>query len=223
MKISHRTALAGIALATAGLLAGCSGTGSEPMPSTNSTTSAPAASHNEQDTTFAQMMIVHHKGAIEMAGLAGTRASAPQVKELATHIKAAQQPEIQKMTSWLKTWGEPVTMPGMDSSSPAPTSGDMSGMDMSTPMPTSSDSSGMDSSMPGMTVQDMASLRAATGPAFDKQFLTLMIEHHEGAVTMAKDELSTGKNAAAKELAQSIITSQSKEVTEMESMLSALA
>ena len=73
MKISHRTALAGIALATAGLLAGCSGTGSEPMPSTNSTTSAPAASHNEQDTTFAQMMIVHHKGAIEMAGLAGTR------------------------------------------------------------------------------------------------------------------------------------------------------
>jgi uncharacterized protein (DUF305 family) len=97
----------------------------------------------------------------------------------------------------------------------------MSGMDMSTPMPTPS-ASGMASSMPGMTPQDMAMLSSATGPAFDKEFLTLMIQHHQSAVSMAKDELSKGRNAAAKNLAQSIITSQSKQITSMKIMLSSL-
>jgi uncharacterized protein (DUF305 family) len=92
-------------------------------------------------------------------------------------------------------------------------------MDMSTPMPSAS---GMDSSMPGMTPEDMATLSSETGAAFDKEFLTLMIEHHQSAVSMANDELSKGQNTAAKKLAQSIVTSQSKQISSMKTMLSSL-
>ncbi len=218
MKLLHRTVvtpmiLAGATLALAGLLTACSTT-----PATPPMASASSTSHNAQDTAFAQAMIVHHQGAIEMADLAATRASSTQVKDLAAQIKAAQQPEIDAMTSWLMAWGEPVDMPGMDST-PSP-SGGMPGMDMSSPTPTSNSSSGME--MPGMTTQEMASLKATSGTAFDKRFLTLMIQHHQGAVSMAKAEVSQGKNADARKLAQSIITSQTKQIADMQTLLSTL-
>ncbi|GAB3610777.1 hypothetical protein GCM10027414_29030 [Humibacter ginsengiterrae] len=163
---------------------------------------------------FAQMMIVHHRGAIEMADLAPSRAASQEVKDLAVKIKAAQQPEITRMQGWLKGWAEPETMPGMGSS-PNDSSHDMSGTGTSSP--------GSDmSSMPGMTPSDMEDLKAATGTAFDKKFLSLMIEHHQGAVDMAKQEQSGGKDAAAKKLANSIVTSQTAEISEMRTMLAAI-
>lgn len=218
MKLLHRTVLtpvilAGAMLALAGLLTACSTT-----PATPPMASASSTSHNAQDTAFAQAMIVHHQGAIEMADLAATRATSTQVKDLAAQIKAAQQPEIDAMTSWLMAWGEPLDMPGMGST-PSP-SGGMPGMDMSSPTPTSSSASGME--MPGMTAQEMASLKATSGTAFDKRFLTLMIQHHQGAVSMAKAELSQGRNADARQLAQSIVTSQTKQIADMQTMLSTL-
>ncbi len=167
-------------LAVTGLLVGCSSGGSAPMASMPS-----ANAHNAQDITFAQSMIVHHTGAIAMADLGTTRASSTKIKDLAAQIKAAQQPEIDEMTAWLKGWGEPVTMPGM-------------------------------------TPHDMAMLSATAGPAFDKEFLTLMIQHHKNAVSMANDQLSKGQNTAAKKLAQSIISSQSKEIDSMRTMLTSL-
>ena len=217
MKIVSRVALIGVVLAAGGLLTACTGSGMGDMSGMSPTSSTPTASHNTQDVTFAQMMIVHHEGAIEMADLAPSRAASTQVKDLATKIKAAQQPEIDQMKSWLKTWGEPTTMSGMDSSSPTPS--DMSGMDMPTPMPTESSSMG---SIPGMTAQDMDRLKAAAGAAFDKQFLTLMIQHHQGAITMAEQEQSGGKDSAAKNLADTIVGSQTKEIADMKVMLTAL-
>ncbi|QDZ15919.1 MULTISPECIES: DUF305 domain-containing protein [Humibacter] len=218
MKFAPRAALAGVVLAAGGLLAGCTSSGMGDMPGMSHSSSTPAGTHNAQDAMFAQMMIVHHQGAIEMAGLAPTRAASAQVKDLAVKIKDAQQPEIDEMKAWLKGWGEPLTMPEMGSgSSPSPS--DMSGMDMSTPMPT--DGAGMNS-MPGMTPQDMAQLKAATGPAFDKAFLSLMIQHHQGAIDMAKQEQSGGKDTKAKKLADNIVNSQSQEVTEMQAMLTSL-
>lgn len=218
MKFAPRAAVVGIVLTIGGLLAGCTSSGMGEMPGMSHSSSTPAASHNAQDAMFAQMMIVHHQGAIEMADLASTRAGSTQVKDLAVKIKAAQQPEIDEMKAWLKAWGEPLAMPEMGSgSSPSPS--DMSGMDMSTPMPT--DGSDMNS-MPGMTPQDMAELKAATGPAFDKAFLTLMIQHHQGAIDMAKQEQSGGKDTEAKKLADSIVNSQSKEIAEMQADLASL-
>jgi uncharacterized protein (DUF305 family) len=220
MKIAPRLALAGIVLAAGGLLAGCTATASNmgSMPGMSHSSSTPAASHNAQDVMFAQMMLVHHEGAIAMADLAPARAASTQVKDLASQIKAAQQPEIVEMTAWLKAWGAPTAMPG-SGSTPTPSASSMAGMDMSTPMPT--DSSGM-GTMPGMTPQDMASLQAASGAAFDKLFLTLMIQHHQGAVTMAQQEQSGGMDGAAKKLADSIVTSQTKQISNMKGMLAAL-
>ncbi len=67
---------------------------------------APGANFNSADVTFAQMMIPHHRQAVEMAELAATRAADPEIKQLATAIKGAQQPEIDLMTGWLTSWGQ---------------------------------------------------------------------------------------------------------------------
>jgi uncharacterized protein (DUF305 family) len=128
--------------------------------------SAPAiAGHNAQDVMFAQMMIPHHQQAIIMARQAATRASSPQVKKLAAQIQNAQQPEIDKMTGWLRNWGAAMLSPG--------------GMHMGQGM---------------MSAQDMKKLSTLSGKAFDTMFLQMMIKHHQGAITMAKAELAQGTN-----------------------------
>ena len=163
------------------------------------TTAAPSAdaTHNDGDVKFAQDMIVHHQGAIEMAKLAATRASSPPVKTLATRIEAAQGPEITQMTGWLTTWGQPVTAKGS-----------MPGMDMGSGGP-----------MGMMTPAQLKELKAATGKDFDRMFLTMMTTHHKGAIAMATTEQADGSNAAAITLAKSIQTSQTSEVTQMSQLL----
>jgi uncharacterized protein (DUF305 family) len=135
-------------------------------------------------------MIPHHQQAVQMAQLAATRAADSRVKDLAGRIAAAQGPEITMMTGWMSTWG--TAMPS-----------DMAGMDM-----------------PGfMTTTDRNALTAASGTAFDKMFLTMMIAHHNGALLTANTELSGGSDKAAKALAQSIIDGQTKEITQMKAIL----
>ncbi|MEI5524263.1 DUF305 domain-containing protein [Streptomyces brasiliscabiei] len=157
--------------------------------------------HNAQDVTFAQGMIPHHRQALEMAGLAADRASSAAVKDLAARVEKAQDPEIETMTGWLKTWGEEVpsgtSMPGMEHSGGAG-----------------------DPGMPGMMdAQDMAELEKASGTAFDTLFLTLMVEHHEGAVEMAGTEKDKGAYGPATAMADDIVTSQTAEITEMNELL----
>lgn len=158
---------------------------------------APAAGpHNAADVRFATDMIPHHGQALEMAKLALTKATNPQVTQLARAIEGAQTPEITTMTGWLKGWNQAVP----DTS--------MGGMDMG----------GM--SVPGMmSSADMAKLKTASGAAFDRLWLTQMIAHHRGAVTMARTEVSAGQNTDAKALAQSIITGQSSEIETMTKLL----
>ena len=93
-----------------------------------------------------------------MSETALKQASSPKVKDLATRIKEAQGPEIEKMKGWLRDWGEPVE----------PEPGEHGGHGM-------------------MTEAEMGELRAASGPSFDRLFLQAMIRHHEGAVAMAKE------------------------------------
>lgn len=162
--------------------------------------------HNAQDVSFAQGMIPHHRQALDMSSLAATQASSPKVKDLAQRIQAAQDPEIQTMTGWLAAWGEPETadsggeggMPGMNHGGG---SSNMSGMGM-------------------MTDAEMASLRSSSGAAFDKMFLTMMIEHHQGAIEMSRAEVDKGKYGPAKQLAETIIAAQQKEIDEMQGLLS---
>ena len=185
--------------------------------------SAPAASadHNAADVAFAQQMIVHHQGAIEMADLASSRAANQQVKDLAARIKAAQAPEIEQMTGWLTLWGAAMTTSAAASSSDdgmgGMDHGGMSGMGKEGEM-SSGARSGM--AMPGMMSDtQMQQLTAATGAEFDRLFLQLMIMHHQGAIEMADTEIAQGSNPAALALAESIKTSQTAEITEMQQLL----
>ena len=153
-----------------------------------------AAAHNAADVTFATGMIPHHEQAVVMAKLAATRASSPAVKDLAKKIEAAQQPEITMMTGWLAAWGEPQPSA-------------MGGMDMG-------GSTGM------MSAADMMKLTKSTGTAYDKMFLTMMIAHHQGALTMAATETATGKSNDALTLATNVTASQTAEIATMQGLLS---
>jgi uncharacterized protein (DUF305 family) len=187
---------------------------------TSAMMSTPAASadHNAADLSFAQQMIVHHQGAVEMADLAPSRAANQQVKDLAIKIKAAQAPEIEQMTGWLTLWGA-----AMSTSTSASTTSDdgmdhggMSGMGKEGEM-----STGM--AMPGMMSDaQMQELTDATGADFDRLFLELMIVHHQGAIEMSDTQIAEGSNPAALVLAESIKTSQTAEIAEMQQLLQTL-
>lgn len=208
MNKAVRYAAAGIAAAGLLALAACGGSsgGTAGMDRAGSSTSsgliptgAPAAGpHNDADVAFASGMIPHHAQAIEMADMAIETSGSAEVLALAKDIKAAQGPEIAQMTGWLVGWGQPAPQ--------GPMTGDMPGMDH-----------------PGMmSASDMAALGAATGAGFDRMWVEMMTEHHEGAVAMAQTELSAGGNGDALALARSIITSQAAEITVMTQLLATL-
>ncbi|WP_406439270.1 DUF305 domain-containing protein [Streptomyces sp. NBC_01613] len=208
-SLVRRTALTVTAGVAALVLAACGSdndSGGHDMGSMNSdsspsaTASAKAGAHNAADVSFAKEMIQHHRQAIAMADLAADRASSQEVKDLATKIKGAQDPEIKTMSGWLTSWGEEV---------PEDMSSSMPGMDHDT-----------SSSMPGMmSSDDMDKLDKASGTEFDKMFLEIMVKHHEGAVTMAKTEKSDGKYGPATKLADDVITAQTAEIKQMNKML----
>ncbi|MGX5184661.1 DUF305 domain-containing protein [Streptomyces avermitilis] len=167
--------------------------------------SSPSSSgrFNGADVTFAQQMIPHHQQAVEMAELAEGRAFDPDVKDLAAAIEKAQDPEISTMRGWLKSWGKPGSstasgMPGMPHGAGGT---DMAGM---------------------MSDEHMTALKAAQGTAFDKMFAQMMIDHHEGAITMAQDEQKSGRSADAKKLAGTVITNQTAEIAKMNRILGRL-
>lgn len=205
--IARRAVVAGAIVAIAVALSACGGghdrspsgaRGTTPAPTASASSGASAAAVADADVSFAQMMIPHHEQAVEMADLATTRAADPEVKRLAAEIKAAQAPEIATMSGWLAAWGRPV--------------------------PSVTTHGGhMDHDMPGMMPEDdMRKLAAASGRDFDRQFLTMMIAHHEGAISMAEAELSDGANPQAKGLARQIITGQQAEIDTMRKILGRL-
>ncbi|MEG3626490.1 DUF305 domain-containing protein [Streptomyces poriticola] len=205
---AHRAALVTAAATAALLLAACGGgadtdRGAEASPGAGATAStgaaAPDAAHNAQDVAFAQGMIPHHRQALEMARLVADRSASAEVKDLGTRIEQAQAPEIRTMTGWLTSWGEEVPEPADTAS----------GTDHSE-----------HTAMPGMMdAEDMAALGKASGAAFDRLFLTLMVEHHEGAVEMATAEREKGRFGPARKMAESVVTAQSAEIAEMNRLL----
>ncbi len=182
-------ALAGMGVALSLLLAACGSTAASPQ---GSAVAAAAA-----DISFAQLMIPHHQQAVEMADLARGRASSPEVEQLAVQIKAAQDPEIQVMSDWLREWGAPLEM-GDDHGSH-----DMGGMTMS----------GM------MTDEDMQALANATGSEFDRLWLQMMIAHHQGAISMADEVRAESTNADVTALAREVIAAQAAEIDTMQKLL----
>jgi len=151
-----------------------------------------------------QGMIMHHAQAVEMTALIPSHTENKDLRLLGARISSSQSSEINFMKRWLAARGEPVSMamPGMKNMS---TSGH--------PIPL----------MPGMlTPEQMAALRKAKGAEFDHLFLTGMIQHHNGALTMVKDLFDTagaGQDAELFNFATDVDTGQRAEIRIMQGML----
>ncbi|MFE9836591.1 DUF305 domain-containing protein [Streptomyces sp. NPDC005551] len=199
----RRAAATGVTAAVVLFLSACGGNGDDTSGRDHgghdsSASAAPGAgSFNDADVTFAQLMVPHHEQALQMAALAGARASDTQVKDIAAKIEKAQDAEIRTLKGWLKSWKAPTameSMPGMDHHG-----GD-----------------GM------MTGTDMKRLEDMKGAAFDKAFAEMMVDHHNGAIGMARDEQRHGENTGAVRMAGDIVEGQSAEVAQLKGILDRL-
>jgi uncharacterized protein (DUF305 family) len=164
--------------------------------------------YTQADVDFMSHMIGHHAQALVMAGWAPSHGAGGSVRTLAERIINAQQDEIATMQRWLRDRGKPL--PEVQ-----PT-----GMKMKM------NGGQHEMLMPGMlTEAQMYQLDQARGPEFDRLFLTFMIQHHRGAVSMVKDLFGT--NGAAQDetvfkFANDVNVDQSTEIARMERMLAAL-
>lgn len=152
--------------------------------------------YSEADVRFMQGMIPHHAQALEMTALIADRTGNPSIRRLAQRIDISQTDEIARMRRWLETRGE--TVPGDHHHSEL---------------------------MPGMlTEEDMARLSAASGAEFDRLFLELMIQHHEGALVMVDELFSTDGAGQETEIflfASHVDSDQRAEIARMRGMLDA--
>jgi len=214
-----RTAL----LAVAAALAGCSTTpppaAPAPRPAASTTTASAGATTpsmtgtdgrpiTQADVHFMTGMIGHHAQAIKMSGWAESHQASPSIRTLAARIIVSQNDEIRFMQNWLRDRGQPVPDANPDH------------MQMSMP--------GMDHSMlmPGMlTPEQMAELDRARGADFDRLFLTDMMQHHRGAITMV-EQLINSPGAAQDDVVFKFISDvnadQTTEIDRMNTMLAAL-
>ena len=156
------------------------------------------ALYTAADVHFMQGMIAHHAQAIYMTRLAVSRGASPRLLKLANKIDQSQQAEIRLMQDWL-----------VANKQTAPDT-----------------SSWRTMSMPGMlTPAQLATLDAARGAEFDRQFLELMIQHHEGALKMVEDLLATplaAQDVDVSVFANDVNTVQTAEIAAMQQMLANL-
>jgi uncharacterized protein (DUF305 family) len=155
------------------------------------------ASWNGADLYFVSMMVVHHTQALRMARLADTRASDPRVRAFAERVVAAQAPEIRALKAWLVARKQQV--------------------------PSSADAGHTHAGMPGaVTPARLEALARASGPAFDRLWLELMVAHHAGAVQMAGTVSTAGSDLMVQEIAAEVSVGQSAEIRRMEQVRATL-
>lgn len=181
-------------LAASLTLSACTPAGDDAQQPGSTSSPDAAQQFNDADIEFAQLMLPHHEGAIDMAQVILDKEDIdPRVTDLAKRIQAAQGPEIDQLGEWLDAW------------------------DANTGM------SGMDHGMGGMASEDdMAAMDAATGVTASQLFLEQMTIHHQGAIVMSETELDDGENPDALAMAQNIIDAQESEIAEMQQILSTL-
>jgi uncharacterized protein (DUF305 family) len=157
------------------------------------------AAYTEADVAFMQGMIAHHGQAIYMSRMAVAHKADPRVVKLAVKIDQSQVAEISIMQDWLKRNGQAVP----------------------------DASSWHEMVMPGMlTKAQLDTLDAVTGAGFDHAYLTLMIQHHEGALAMVKDLFATpgaGQEIDVSVFANDVVSVQTAEIGAMRRMLGEVA
>ncbi|HJQ10310.1 MAG TPA: DUF305 domain-containing protein [Gemmatimonadaceae bacterium] len=219
-----KTRLSGIAAALALSVAACSNATKSTSTSTSPVVAAPTLSpeaeaaaiaqaradsirkpYTAADVEFMSHMIHHHAQAIVMARWAPTHGASPAVQRLADRIINAQLDEIGTMQAWLRDRRQPVP-----EATPGGVMMNMNGMQH-------------EMLMPGMlTDSQMKELDAARGPEFDRLFLTYMIQHHKGAVSMVKELFDTygaGIDDLVFKFASDVNVDQTTEIARMEKLL----
>jgi uncharacterized protein (DUF305 family) len=165
----------------------------------------------EADTKFMQGMIMHHAQAVEMTALMPARTHNKDLLAFGKRISISQTDEMKYMKQWLQERGKPVEME-MDMSHMDHSHMDHSKMGSMAPM-----------MMPGMlTPEQMKALTKATGPAFDHLFLTGMIQHHGGALTMVEELFqipATGQDSQLYDFVTDVDNTQRAEINIMQGML----
>ena len=180
---------------------GAPGKPTRTLPPTTRATLPPAS---PADVQFMQGMIMHHAQAVEMTALIESHTENKDLRSLGARISRSQSDEIKFMKRWLVSRGQPISeaMPDMHH----------------TKM-----SHGPMALMPGMlTPEQMEALRKAKGEEFDHLFLTGMIQHHGGALTMVKDLFDTagaGQDAELFNFATDVDSGQRAEIRIMQNML----
>jgi uncharacterized protein (DUF305 family) len=180
---------------------GAPGQPSKTLPANTTGTTTPLS---RADVDFMQGMIMHHGQAVEMTALIPSHTDDPAIRELGAKISLSQTDEMKLMKRWLTARNQPtdMSMPGMPD------------MDMhGNPMPL----------MPGMlSPKQMEALRAARGAEFDHLFLTGMIQHHTGALTMVDQLFKTagaGQDADLFNFATDVDNGQRAEIRIMQNLL----
>ena len=156
-------------------------------------------SYSPDDVSFMQNMIPHHAQAVEMSNLVESRTNRTEIVEIAGRIKASQADEIKFMEEWLEQRNEPVAMEGHHGHH------------------------GAHHEMAGMaTPEQMNALANAEGVDFDQLFLTLMITHHEGALTMVEtltDQPGSAYDPVLYDFTNDIVNDQTSEIEQMSAIL----
>ena len=179
-------------------LAACSGGESADSDSSPSDSAAPDATWNDADVAFVQGMIPHHEQAVEMSEMMTGRTVSNTTAALAEQIRAAQTAEVALMQGFLAEWG-------VELDPHAGHSGDHS----------------MGEGM--MSDEQLDELESAGGVDFERMWLTMMLEHHKGAIAMASAVLANGAEPRVRALAEAIITAQEAEIAQIEALLAGLA
>jgi uncharacterized protein (DUF305 family) len=149
--------------------------------------SDPDAASAPYDLQFIDTMTAHHNGAVEMAKMVDGRTENADLKKFAAQIIRDQEKEIADMKDWREKWFKDAPR-------------------------------ALNMEMPGMAdsmKMDMTKLSNSRDKAFDLAFIEMMIQHHQGAVLMAKEALTKSERQEIKTLAGNIIKAQEAEIKMM--------
>jgi len=176
--------------------------------------------YTKADIDFMSGMIHHHAQAITISRWAPTHGASPAVQRLTARIINAQTDEITLMQTWLKDRLQEV--PVVDSLGQVTMPGGMAGMSHDAHAGHGANAHGQ-MEMPGMlTDAQLAELDRARGAEFDRLFLTYMIQHHRGAVTMVKtlfEAPGAGQDETIFKFANDVEVDQGTEIKRMMSMM----
>lgn len=178
--------LAGMLCLAGAVATGCGAASAEPAAGRPA---ANAQDFGDADVRFSQEMIPHHEQTIELARLAEGRTTDPFILELSAELIRKETEDIALMEGWLREWGAPLPR-----ENPAHQGHNMPGM---------------------LTPGEMAAVKKASGPAFNRLWLRSLAKHLDHGIDMAEDVLATGRHGPTTLLAGQIVTNQRQKIEEI--------